>query len=75
MIINAKIVCYLVSKFGHFPDVFPLLISNLNCTMVRKHTLYYLNLLKYTVICFMSQNIICLGKCFMFTRKEYIPFG
>lgn len=66
-------VCYSVLKYlGNFPDIFLLLISEFNFIMVRKHILYDLNLLKLIEPCFMTQNMVYLGKCPMHTQKECI---
>lgn len=44
----------------------------LNFIVVSEYTLYDLNLPRFIMVYFMTQKLICVGKCTVSTSKEYV---
>lgn len=64
MLFNSEIF----GDFPHNPSVTDFLFKS----FVVKEQLYDLNALKFIETCFMTQNMVYLGECSMYTPKECI---
>jgi len=60
--------------FEDFLELFLVLFFILKYVMIREHTLYDLNSLKFTETCFMIQNMAFLCKCCMCIGKEFVLY-
>lgn len=43
-----------------------------NYIVIREHSLYNLTRFKLFEACFVAQDVVYLGRCFVFTRKKYV---
>lgn len=63
-----EVYCF-IPVFKDFSVVFLLLISSLS-PLWSVCTLYYFSSFKFFEVCFMAQDMVCLGECSMGASKE-----